>query len=184
VFVVTGLTVLFLALAGAGEPSYVGAKGCKMCHIKQFKSWEATKMAQSFEVLKPGVKAEEKKLAGLDAQADYTADPECLPCHTTGYGEPGGFVSLAETPELAGVQCESCHGPGERYLADDMMSLKNKEYKRDAIVATGLVIPDSGTCTSGCHNDKSPFHKPDEVFDFETSKNEGTHKHIALKYPH
>ena len=38
-------------------------------------------------------------------------DSRCLPCHTTGYGQPGGFVSVGETPHMKDIQCEACHGP-------------------------------------------------------------------------
>jgi hypothetical protein len=37
-------------------------------------------------------------------------DPECLVCHTTGFGKPGGFISEIDTPKLKNVQCEICHG--------------------------------------------------------------------------
>jgi hypothetical protein len=67
-------------------------------------------MAKSFDLLKPGVAAEAKTAHNLEPNKDYTADAECLSCHTTGYGQPGGFVSVAETPKLVGVQCEVCHG--------------------------------------------------------------------------
>lgn len=174
--------ILLTGVGLAGDAEYRGAASCKMCHIKQYKSWEATHMASSFELLRPGVRSVEKQKAGLDPEADYTGDPRCLPCHTTGYGMAGGFVSLAETPDLIGVQCEACHGPGGGYLADDKMSLKNKEYIRAEVVAAGLVIPTAETCTSTCHNEKSPFAKG--TFDFEARKTEGTHEHLPLKYQH
>jgi hypothetical protein len=180
---------LALTFAPAGvalpnSPSYVGAKKCRACHLKQFQTWEQTRMAKSFELLKAGAHADAKKKMNVDPQKDYTHDEKCLPCHTTGYGKPGGFVSLEKTPELVGVQCESCHGPGSEYLKEGFMTLKNKEYKRAELVKAGLVIPNAETCTSQCHNPKSPFVTKDSVFNFEERKKKGTHEHIALKYPH
>lgn len=179
-----GLLFLVAATGFAAEASFVGAKKCKMCHMKQYKSWETTKMAKVFDLLKAGARAEEKKAAGLDPAKDYTHDAECLPCHTTGYGKSGGFTSIEETPGLSGVQCESCHGPGSEYLKEGKMTLKNKEYKLADLTAAGLVIPGENTCTTNCHNTKSPFVGEDYKFNFEEKKAEGTHEHTPLKYQH
>jgi len=99
------MTFYSIASAEGKDIEYVGAKKCKACHLKEYKAWEQTRNAKSFEDLKPGAKAEEKKKARLDPNKDYTTDAKCLKCHTTGYGKPGGFKSMAETPDLANVQC-------------------------------------------------------------------------------
>lgn len=178
---VAGLVVGFLLLLPLEVYSqYVGVARCRPCHIPQAKSWEQTKMAKAFELLKPGVAVEVKREHKFDPDKDYTQDPACLSCHVTGYGQPGGFESIEKTPKLAGVQCESCHGAGAGYLKPNLMSLQNKEFKRADVVAAGLVIPDAKTCET-CHNPKNPFNKP---FDFKTRKQQGTHEHLPLKYPH
>jgi hypothetical protein len=41
-------------------------------------------------------------------------DNECVGCHVVGF-QKGGFQSLITTPQLANVQCESCHGPGRQH---------------------------------------------------------------------
>ncbi len=184
------LASLFLALplavgpAFAGEHAFVGSNKCKACHIKEWKSWAETKMAKSFEVLKPGERAEAKTAAGLDPAKDYTADATCLPCHTTGYGKEGGFVDIASTPNLAGVGCETCHGAGGTYIKKEYMSLKNKEYKKADIVAVGMVDTVSEAQCTGCHNADSPFVAADFKFDFEANKEKGTHEKFPLKYKH
>ena len=45
-------------------------------------------------------------------------DPECVSCHATGVMIRNGFANMKDTPELANVQCEACHGPAEQHLAD------------------------------------------------------------------
>ncbi len=166
----------------AAQGEYVGVKKCRVCHMPQANAWEKTKMSKVFELLKPGVAAEVKKAHKIDPEKDYTKDSSCLQCHTTGYGK-GGFKDIESTPDLAGVTCEACHGPGGGYLKDDLMSLKNKEFKRADVQAAGLVIPDAKTCAN-CHNEKSPFVEKGAPFDFEKRKAQGTHEHFALKYKH
>ena len=182
--------LLLFALLGltntgaSAEHSYVGSKKCKVCHLAQHKSWEQTKMASAFTILKAGERAEAKKKPGLDPNKDYTHDATCLPCHVTGYGKPGGFKSVEETPDLAGVGCEMCHGAGADYMKPGFMTLQNKEYKRAQLLTAGLIIPKAETCTSLCHNNKSPFVGKDYVFDWQKRKDQGTHAHTPLKFSH
>ena len=124
---------------GPKGPSYVGSKACKTCHMGAakgaiYEAWEKTDHAQALAKL-PG---------------DKQKDPTCLPCHTTGFGKPGGYDPAAATAaNLAGVGCESCHGPGSDYKAMNVM--KDKA----ASVAKGLIEPNEKSC-QGCHNSTMP----------------------------
>ena len=81
---------------GADEAEYVGSKKCKMCHAKQYKSWEGTTHASALDGLKPGERAEAKTKAGLDPEKDYTTDETCLGCHVLGFGKKGGYEVLED----------------------------------------------------------------------------------------
>jgi hypothetical protein len=94
------LPALFALADGAG--GYIGWKGCEACHGKVAEAWKKHRHAAAFEHLKKS------------GQEDL---PSCLRCHSTGYGQPGGFIDNELTPELAGVQCEECHGPGRQHAA-------------------------------------------------------------------
>jgi hypothetical protein len=67
-------------------------------------------------------------------------DPNCLPCHTTGYGKAGGFSSMEETPRMVNKQCETCHGPASLHVKAPT-KLEHQET---------LSIPEN-LCT-GCHS--------------------------------
>lgn len=178
------LSSLLASFGLAQEPSYVGSGACKKCHIKQWKSWSLTAMANAYDLLKPGVAVAAKEASGLDPERDYTGDEECISCHVTGWGEPGGFVDIETTPELAGVGCESCHGPGGIYIQDGYMTFANKNYDKAELVAVGLVDEVSAEQCTRCHNDESPFVAEGYVFDFPVMRDEGTHEHFPLKYDH
>lgn len=119
---------LWLALAGLGTgragaaASYVGSKACAECHEEQFDRFQKyAKKAHSFEsvkVLKKGL-----------TEAEFRG---CLECHTTGYGQPGGFVSEGQTPEMANAGCEVCHGPGAAHReSQDPKDIKRKLTAKD-----------------------------------------------------
>ena len=97
-FALVGTLVAYAAGIPA-EAKYIGSKKCRLCHMPEHKTWNATKHATNFDTLK----------------GDEVKNPDCLRCHTTGYGKPGGFVSVETTPNLKGTGCEGCHGPGSEH---------------------------------------------------------------------
>ncbi|MFC1683891.1 cytochrome c family protein [Pseudomonadota bacterium] len=176
------LLLLPLVAVAEEKPSYIGIENCKICHMPHYDSWVTTRMSKAYELLKPGVQAEAKTQAKLNPNKDYSTDPQCLKCHVTGYGKPGGFVSIEQTPGMANVQCEMCHGPGSIYA--EMMLKKRGTYTReDYIKQGGMTMPSTKTnvCTDQCHNDESPFVASGFKFDFENRKAIGTHRH-DIKY--
>ena len=178
--IAAGVSLLFATSVFAEEPKqfdFAGVKSCKKCHRKVWKSWKGSTMATSFEILKPGERADIKKKAGLDPQKDYTKDATCLPCHTTGYGKAGGFVSMEATPAMAGVGCEACHGPGEAY--NKVMKKHSRTYTEEEVTHAGLQNPKE-SCTV-CHNEKSPTRKFQEPFDAKMHE-WPAHDAVKLKY--
>jgi len=109
VAIILALTIalaLVISIIAQDDAEYVGNKKCKMCHSKLYKSWKTTTHANNYNQLVEMGKAE---------------DAECLKCHATGYGKPGGFEpgkeNLAKDPILRGTGCEACHGPGSKHVA-------------------------------------------------------------------
>jgi hypothetical protein len=191
--VAVGTLVRPTEVCGAAEtPAFAGAASCKSCHLKQHKSWKNTAMAKTFESLMPGKAAEKKTAAGLDPATDFTKDEKCLKCHTTGFGEAGGFPKpgTATTPEqqkaaeaMQGVSCEACHGPGSLY---GPYKKEHKDYKREEIVKLGAVTPPTAEVCSKCHVKECPTMPADYAFQFEEAvkKTDKIHEHIPLKNPH
>lgn len=94
-------TLVAYAAGPPDDAKYIGTSKCRMCHMKQHKVWKKTKHATNFDSL----------------QGDEQKNPDCLKCHTTGFGKAGGFVSLEETPKMTNTGCEACHGPGSAHAA-------------------------------------------------------------------
>ena len=130
----------------ADGPKYVGSAVCGSCHRgemhgHQYSLWRMSAHANAWAVLsspKGYAAAAKQGIKGEPAKA-----PECLKCHTTGYGAARSDTAFADE----GVGCESCHGPGSEYMPEAIMR------DRRAAVKAGLKMPSPETC-GACHGDK------------------------------
>jgi len=87
------------------EKRFVGSEACKECHLRQYEAFTGhAKKSQSYRAV--------QKLARRLTPEELKG---CYQCHTTGYGQPGGFESLQATPQLANAGCEVCHGAGSAH---------------------------------------------------------------------
>lgn len=102
------LTIALAPLKGNAEllGDYVGYKACIGCHEEKVEGWKTTPHAHAFE-----------SLAKQGKEKQTTAG--CVECHVVAFEEEGGFIDMAMTPELADVQCESCHGPGKKHVESE-----------------------------------------------------------------
>ncbi len=114
---------------------YAAASACVTCHTNEFTRWTYSDHARAAwtSLLK----------------RNETDNVECVGCHTTGFGQPGGFGELtsANLGRFKAVQCEACHGP----LAG---------HPDDPRVVAQAITPE--TCL-GCHDEAN---SPD--FDYDS----------------
>ena len=78
--------------------AYASSGACVNCHSDEFARWTLSGHARAWRAL---------------LERDATNNPECVACHSTGFGEPGGLGELTakNIRKFKGVQCEECHGP-------------------------------------------------------------------------
>ena len=154
-----------------GKPAaanrYIGAAKCKSCHAAseagdQYGKWKQEKHAKAFETLAGDAAKKMAKEKGID---DAQKADACMKCHATAWSEPAEHLARGFDKNL-GVQCETCHGPGEKHMkarlaaaaaagGDDAKAAQRQEIPKDEIVA----FPAQATCTT-CHNKESPSYKP------------------------
>lgn len=93
-------TALLKARQTDGSP-YAGAEACQTCHAENYAIWQQAKHSRAFS-----------KLEGVNK----AFDPNCIGCHSVGFGKDGGFIDLDATESLANVQCENCHGAARAHV--------------------------------------------------------------------
>ena len=74
------------------------------------------------------------------------ADPNCIRCHTVGFGESSGYRREFAGQRLASVGCESCHGPGSEHVSQRSQALADSAFE----VSFKFRKLGEADCT-GCH---------------------------------
>lgn len=105
-----------------GANTYVGSSACRECHPEEYENFMTyAKKSISFQ----SIERQRKHLTADEIR-------QCYPCHTTGYGRPGGFISIEETPHLMNAGCEVCHGPGAEHVRTaDAATIIGRMSKKD-----------------------------------------------------
>lgn len=139
--------------------AYIGSDACRDCHASEYEIWSKQPHAQSANSL-----------------GEDTENSDCLKCHTTGFGSPGGFPTNAKASsdiDLGRVGCESCHGPGATHISEGAK-------KKGTILA---LTEKCGSCViieicSGCHDDEN-----DPGFEFEVQEKIEKQRHGGRPLP-
>jgi hypothetical protein len=108
------------------------------------------------------------------SKAGKSANADCLACHTTGFGRPGGFPGdgvVESHTDLARVGCESCHGPGG-------------EHVKQGAAKTGNIVSLGDKCDScvilqicgRCHDEVN-----DPGFEFEVLEKIEAQRHGTIE---
>lgn len=146
---------------------YTGVMACASCHTGpkfnfQFSRWRQSAHARAFASLATPRAQELAAKAGI--QSDPQTTDACLKCHATGATiETASLLKGFHLTE--GVQCESCHGPGEDYSPEAVMLDK-------ATAATKGLLPVGPETCAACHDPDQAHGKP---FRYETAVKEIAH---------
>lgn len=144
--------------AALGE--FVGSKKCESCHEESYRTWRKNKHSSAWASLA----TDPPTVDSADPPRDF--DPECVSCHVIGWQSrenfpyTGGFLDMKQTPHLADVGCESCHGPGSKHLAAE---IGDNEKLQETIRAEMRLGDRAEKVCQTCHDEDN---SPD--FDFKS----------------
>lgn len=161
------MLVLLLIFAWAvpsvmADNKFVGVKKCRSCHKKkktgdQFGKWQKSDHAKAFKTLGSAEAKKAAKKVGVTSAPQKSK--ECLICHAAPKYDAQGKERQASMFDKKkfnikdGVQCEVCHGAGDKYKKKKTMKQITKEggaAKSATAKKTGLIAPDEKLCKR-CH---------------------------------
>ena len=93
---------------------------CMNCHEEYVYKWQLTKHAMAFATL---------------VHQGHSSDPDCAPCHTTGFCRPEGFKLRGNTPQFRNVGCVECH-----FVSAD--HIQHPEGTAEAVQRSRSRVPD------------------------------------------
>lgn len=111
-----------ISYTGAGDGGSFAGVGCGGCHGDVYTQYHKTGHATAYSTI---------------ANIPMPTRQSCVVCHTTGFGQPGGFTSVEETPLMANVTCENCHGPAASHFYGDKGGIYNPVVSIAAEVCGG-----------------------------------------------
>ena len=146
---------------------FIGASKCKNCHSAhesgdQFGAWQLSRHAKAFETL---ASDEAKRIAKDKGIDDPQKSDACVRCHVTAFGVPEEQIKKGFDPKL-GVQCETCHGPGDNHVKARMAAVAKAAGSGELPKGPQPIDPSEMSSQIGmdtclrCHNEESPTFKP------------------------
>lgn len=145
------------------DATYVGKINCRDCHANIYDQYV------------------NEQPMGINDPATYHTDDrhrgECGACHVTGFGQPTGGQLDGSTPQLDGIGCESCHGPGSKHLTAGSVAERQATITR---------VPPDKTCKD-CHGDRLNGNRPgalDQPYTPVTADSLRTAKPNGIRGPH
>jgi hypothetical protein len=95
--------------------SYIGSEHCLTCHPGAARAWQNSAHAHGWQTL---------------ISRDADADPNCIGCHSVGFGTPSGYRREFKSSKLVNIGCESCHGPGSQHVAQRAAGIADRDHFR------------------------------------------------------
>jgi hypothetical protein len=110
----TSLTAPLVPAAPADPHKVLGNETCVKCHTAEQAVWAATPHAKTFDELHR--RREARQIASRLGIESIKHGDRCLNCHYTRQSSPHAHEAATHFSVIAGVSCESCHGPARDWL--------------------------------------------------------------------